>query len=151
MYDVILVVHNLLRWVVLVLLITTLVDSLVRMYKPFNESDRKLALFTLISVHTQLLLGLVLYAMRAGFWINSTTESVMKYAPARFWLVEHLTGMLISVVLITIGYSKAKRQTEKWAKHRMIFFYYLAGFIVILLSIPWPVRAAGIARHLFFG
>lgn len=141
--------HNSLRWVVLVLLIVTLVDSLVRMYKPFNESDRKLALFTLIAVHTQLLIGLVLYFLRAGYWYDYSNGLIMKNPVARFWLVEHLLGMVIAVALITVGYSRAKRQSEKWAKHRMIFFYYLVGFILIMASIPWPFRLEGIAKPWF--
>jgi hypothetical protein len=32
--------------------------------------------------------------------------------------------------------------SEKWAKHRMIFVYYLVGFLLIMLSIPWPWREA---------
>lgn len=141
--------HNTLRWVVIVMLIVTLVDSLVRMYKPFNESDRKLALFTLISVHTQLLIGLVLYFMRIGYWIDYSNGQVMKNTAARFWVVEHFLGMVLAITLITIGYSRAKRQSEKWAKHRMIFFYYLVGFLLIMASIPWPFRAEGIAKPWF--
>jgi membrane-associated HD superfamily phosphohydrolase len=141
--------HNSLRWVVLVLLIVTLIDSLIRMYKPFNENDRKLALFTLIAVHIQLLTGLVLYFLRAGYWYDYSNGLIMKNPVTRFWLVEHLLGMVIAVALITVGYSRAKRQSEKWAKHRMIFFYYLVGFILIIASIPWPFRLDGIAKPWF--
>lgn len=142
-------IHSTLRWVVVILMIVTLVDSLVRMYKPFNETDKKLALFTLISVHTQLLVGLVLYFMKVGEWVAYAPEGVMKNSAARFWVVEHFLGMVLGITLITIGYSRAKRQSEKWAKHRMIFFYYLVGFIIIMASIPWPFRAEGIARPWF--
>ena len=142
-------IHSLLRWVVVILMVVTLVDSLVRMYKPFNETDRKLALFTLISVHTQLLVGLALYFMKVGDWFNYASEGVMKDSVSRFWVVEHFLGMVLGITLITIGYSRAKRQSEKWAKHRMIFFYYLIGFIIIMASIPWPFRAEGIARPWF--
>lgn len=137
--------HSFLRWVVLALMIATLVDSLVRMYKPFNEADKKLALFTMISIHTQLLLGLILY-FPFLFNVLEVGEPIMKNSINRFYLVEHFLGMAIAATVVTIGYTRAKRQSEKWAKHRMIFFYYLVGFILILASIPWPFRAIAEGR-----
>ena len=40
-------VHSVLRYVILVLMLVTIVDSIVRMYKPEDDADRKLALFSL--------------------------------------------------------------------------------------------------------
>lgn len=149
MYTALLHIHSLLRWVAVILLVATIVDSLVRMYKPFNENDKKLALFAMISIHTQLLVGFILYGLRVGYWVEHANGLVMKVAESRFWVVEHLLGMLLGVTFITIGYVRAKRQSEKWAKHRMIFIYYLIGFILIMASIPWAFRAEGIARPWF--
>lgn len=135
--------HSALRWVVLILLVVTIADSLIRMYRPVNETDKKLALFTLISVHTQALIGLLLYFFGEKVTnIIANEPWIMKDGVNRFWVVEHLAGMLLAAVLITVGYSRAKRMSEKWAKHRMIFVYYLVGFILIMLSIPWPWREA---------
>lgn len=134
--------HSTLRWVVLILLVVTIVDSLIRMYRPVTNTEKKLALFTLASVHLQILIGLALY-----FFGDHVTEmiaqgDVMKDSVSRFWVVEHFAGMVIAAVFITVGYSRAKRQAEKWAKHRMIFIYYLVGLLLILASIPWPFREA---------
>lgn len=134
--------HSALRWVVLILLLVTIIDSLLRMYKPVNNTDKKLALFTLASVHTQLLIGLALYFFGDHVTQMIANGDVMKDSVSRFWAVEHLAGMVLATVFITIGYSRAKRQAEKWAKHRMIFAYYLVGLILILASIPWPFREA---------
>lgn len=135
--------HSALRWLIIILLLATIVDSLIRMYRPFKENERKLALFTLIAMHIQLLTGLVLYfispAMRGFF----AAGDIMKNSVARFFVVEHLMGMVLAVVLVTVGYSKAKKQAESWAKHKMLFYYYFFAFIIILLSIPWPFRQAG--------
>lgn len=134
--------HSALRWVVLVLLVITIIDSLMRMYKPVNNTDKKLALFTLASVHTQIVLGLILYFFGEHMQEIFSQGEVMKNSVNRFWAVEHMAGMVLAAVFITIGYSRAKRQAEKWAKHRMIFAYYLVGLILILASIPWPFREA---------
>jgi uncharacterized membrane protein len=55
----------------------------------------------------------------------------------RFYLVEHFLGMVIAIALVTIGHSKAKKQSESWAKHKLIFTYYTVALILILISIPW--------------
>jgi hypothetical protein len=57
--------------------------------------------------------------------------------------------MLIAIALVTVGYSKAKKQSEHWSKHRIIFFYYFFAFIIILISIPWPFRLVGEGRGWF--
>lgn len=148
MINILISAHSGLRWVVLILLVVTIVDSLIRMYRPVNETDKKLALFTLISVHTQALLGLLLYFFGEKVTnIIANQHWIMKDGVNRFWVVEHLAGMILAAVLITIGYSRAKRMSEKWAKHRMIFVYYFVGFILIMLSIPWPWREAAKALN----
>lgn len=134
--------HSALRWVVLILLVVTIVDSLMRMYKPVNNTDKKLALFTLASVHTQIVLGLFLYFFSDHMHEIFDQGEIMKNSVNRFWAVEHMAGMVLAAVFITIGYSRAKRMAEKWAKHRMIFAYYTIGLILILASIPWPFREA---------
>lgn len=143
--------HSGLRWIVLILMITTIADSAIRMYRPFKESERKLALFALISMHMQLLIGILIYAfsptMRAIF--SGHSEDIMGVSANRFWVVEHPLMMIVAVILVTVGYSRAKRQSEHWAKHRMTFFYYLAALILILLSIPWPFREVGLGRGWF--
>ncbi len=143
--------HSGLRWIVLILMIATIADSAIRMYRPFKESERKLALFALISMHTQLLIGILIYifspAMRSIF--AGHPEDIMGVSANRFWVVEHPLMMIIAVILVTVGYSRAKRQSEHWAKHRMTFFYYLAALLLILLSIPWPFREVGLGRGWF--
>lgn len=134
--------HSFLRWIVLVLLIVTIIDSLLRMYRPFNSADKKLALFTLASVHTQILIGLALYFFGDHVSYFISEGHVMKNSVSRFWVVEHFAGMLLAAVFITVGYSRSKRAAEKWAKHRFILVYYTLGLILILASIPWPFREA---------
>ena len=58
----------------------------------------------------------------------------------RFFAVEHISMMLIAAVLITIGYSKGKRQAAP-AKYKTLFWFNLIGLVLVLASIPWPFRA----------
>jgi formate/nitrite transporter FocA (FNT family) len=58
-------------------------------------------------------------------------------------------GMVIAIALVTIGHVKAKKQSESWAKHKLIFTYYTIALILILISIPWPFRMVGEGRGWF--
>jgi len=131
--------HSALRWVVLLLLIVTVVDNVRRMYRSFNDTDNKLALFTLIFMHLQLLLGLVLWGFNLSDALSGN-EHIMKDKVNRFFLVEHFMGMILAVVLVTVGYSRQKKQADKSIKHRMIFGYYLVALLLVLAFIPWPFR-----------
>jgi len=131
--------HSGLRWVVLVLLVAAIVKAFgKRRGGSVYPGKDKLALFAMISVHVQLILGLLLY-----LWLSplvSFEGNVMGDSLQRFYTVEHLTGMLIGIALVTIGYSKAKRQAELNAGWKSISLWYFLGLLLILISIPWPFR-----------
>ncbi|WP_126971824.1 hypothetical protein [Gynurincola endophyticus] len=146
--------HNVLRWVILILLVVAVLRHLMGMMKkaPVTTGDKKVVKFLMISTHTNLLVGLVLYFI--GNWgVKSFSTlgmgGVMKNAYARFFAVEHLIGMLIAVVLITIANAKVKRAKGS-AIHKTAFLLLIIALIVILASIPWPFRGE-IARPLFPG
>jgi hypothetical protein len=134
--------HSGLRWVVLILLIATIVNALgKRSGGTVYPEKNKLALFGFISVHVQLLLGLVLYLFLSPQ--VSFESGTMGNAVGRFYTVEHFLGMIIGVVLITVGYLKAKRQAGINKGWKTVATYYLIGLVVILASIPWPFRNLG--------
>jgi hypothetical protein len=139
-YFILLNVHSILRWVVLILLIITIVKSLAGWIKNYDylPLDDKFALFALIFVHTQLILGVILYFMspivRQGL---QDMGAAMKNPVIRFWVVEHLVGMIISIALITIGRVASKKKPSSKAKHRTIFIYFTLGLIVMIAMIPW--------------
>ncbi len=152
MYSFLLSVHNLLRWVILVLILVAIVRSLSGMVsgKPFTGTDKKIGLFLMISAHTTFLIGL--YQWFAGPWglqliRNYGMGEVMKNAVYRYWTVEHLTGMLIAIVLITIGRGASKKSISDRSKHTRTFWFYLIALIIILAIVPWPFRP-GIGRPL---
>jgi hypothetical protein len=66
---------------------------------------------------------------------------VMKNSVQRFWVVEHIAGMLIAVVLITITSSISKKPSDNdAAKHKKLMWFYIAALVVIIASVPWPFR-----------
>src|SRR5580765_1307882 len=108
MFSVLLQLHNILRWVILVLLLLSIVQSFIGWTKnrELRDGDAKLWLFTMISVHTTLLIGLILLLFgRFGILSSGIPEGVklMQDKFYRFFWIEHPVGMLIATLLITLG------------------------------------------------
>jgi hypothetical protein len=146
----ILLLHSLLRWIILILLIVAIAKSYTGMTtgKPFSAGDRKVGLFLMISAHTTLLVGLYLWffgPMGLANIGNLGFGEVMKNKVMRYYAVEHTTGMLIAIVLITIGRGVAKKRIPDAAKYKRTFWFFLIALVIILATVPWPFRA-GIGR-----
>ena len=154
MYNGLLHLHSLLRWVILLLLLIALFRHLSGMNSKrlVNNGDRKVDLFLMIVAHTTFLIGL--YQWIAGEKGLKTIQhfgmgEVMKNSGWRFFAVEHLTGMLIAIILITVGRGAVKRSSD-FRVHRKAFWYFLIALILIIVSVPWPFRE-GIGRPWFPG
>lgn len=154
MYTGLLHLHNLLRWVILILIVIAIFRHFAGMNqkRAVNAGDKKIDLFLMIAAHTTLVLGLVQWFV-GDFGLkliqNAGFGEVMKNSAMRFWAVEHITGMIIAIVLITIGRGKVKRATD-YTAHKKAFTLFLLALIIILASVPWPFREA-VARPLFPG
>ncbi|MDP9041208.1 MAG: hypothetical protein M3N30_04450, partial [Bacteroidota bacterium] len=79
MSIVLLQVHNILRWVILISLSLSILQSLIGWIKhrELREGDTKLWLFTMISAHITLLIGLILLLFgRYGILSSGLPEGV---------------------------------------------------------------------------
>jgi hypothetical protein len=103
----------------------------------------------LISAHTTLVLGLYQYFFGpVGFYFIKTMgmAAAMKDKVARFWGVEHISTMLLAIVLITIGHVKYK----KGGAPKTTLILYIIALLLIFAAVPWPFRE-GIARPWYPG
>ena len=135
--------HNALRWVILI----SLLLSIYQLY--FKKDALKTSKILLISSHSTLLLGLYQYFFGAvGIkMIQAAGMGVaMKDSTTRFWAVEHISSMLIAIVLITIGHISYKK-TQNASKTTV---FYVIALLLIVLAMPWPFRE-GIGRPWFPG
>ena len=140
MYEFILKFHSGFAYLALLLLVVAVVNSLIGLFskKDFKLRDRKIALFGLIGVHTQLLVGFILYfispnglnMIKAVGMVGLTTES-------RLLALEHPLINIIAVALITIGWSKHKKLLISQSKFKIISIFYGLGLLLILSRIPW--------------
>jgi heme/copper-type cytochrome/quinol oxidase subunit 2 len=139
MYNILQSAHSGLRWLVLVFLLAAIVNGLMKWQAKAEakKMDKTISLLGLMFTHIQIVIGLVLYFMSPKVNFN---EGWMKDSMSRFYGMEHILMMIIAAVVITIGYSKAKRQ-EAPKKFKTTFIFYLIGLLIILAGIPWPFRA----------
>lgn len=134
-------VHSLLRYVLLLLILISIIKSFSGWFgnRQYLPGDKKVALFTLISAHLQLVIGLILYFISPTVQIGlADMGGAMKDPTLRFWAVEHLSMMIIAIALITIGYSSSKKAKTDELKHKRTAVYYLLALTVIFIAIPWP-------------
>ncbi|MEA5260878.1 hypothetical protein VB264_23975 [Arcicella aquatica] len=142
MYEIFQLIHKTLFFVVVILGLIVLVRAAMGLTSKseFTDTDRKLGLFFLISNHTQLLIGLVLYLFLSPFGIKAFTDfgsEVMKIAEYRKIAVEHIFTNIIAIALITVGYSKNKRATASIVRHKNALIFFGLGLILLLSRIPW--------------
>ena len=141
MYQVIKQLHSLSAYLVLAVLIAAVINALMGYFKKkeyFEVKDLRLSLFALIFSHIQLLLGLIVYFVSPRFQMwNEGAKTVMKNAELRQLLLEHPLINIIALTLITIGWSKLKKQTEVRAMFAKIALFYGLALICLLSMIPY--------------
>ncbi len=152
MYTGLLHTHSLVRWIMLGLLIFTVFRAYNgwKSNRTYTPGDKKLALFTLIFSHVQLLIGFVLYMVSP--MVQSALSDMggaMKDRMLRFWAVEHISAMIIAILIITFGHALAKRAKTDSEKFKKVFIYFLAALVLILITIPWPFTQTGAGRGWF--
>jgi L-asparagine transporter-like permease len=140
MYNVVKNLHSYWAYIVLLVLVIAVVNSLIKSFgsKEYTAKDFRISLFTLIVSHIQLLIGLVLYFTSPnGF--NNIKENGMGGldSAARLLAVEHPFVGILAVVFITIGYSKHKKKLTSKPKLKTIAIFYTIALLLVLSRIPW--------------
>lgn len=143
MYTIVKTLHSYWAYLVLLMLVLAAGNSIVKTLakKEYDPRDFRVSLFTLIVTHIQLLIGIVLYFSADYFSIISEMGmgNVMKNSTLRSNIVEHPLTMIIAVALITIGYSKHKKQLVSSGKLKTLAIFYTLALVLVLAKIPWKV------------
>lgn len=136
------IIHSYWAYLVLAVLLLAVLKAISGLVskKEYEPKMFRIALFTLIVSHIQLLIGLILYFVNhSSQWSNLGVGEIMKNAPLRLMLVEHPTVNILAVALITIGYSKHKKKRLSRPKYTTLAVFYTIALILILSRIPWDV------------
>ena len=155
MYTTVQFIHSYWAYLVVFVVLIATINALAGYFgnKEYSPKDFRLALFALITTHIQFLIGLVLYFISPLGLQNITNNGmgeVMKNDLFRLYAVEHPTVMILTVVFITIGYSKHKKKlvskTLKYFEELLKAFHRCAGAVLTgpeLAHTPCPVRFGG--------
>ena len=130
--------HSGWAYLALLLLVVAIVNAVIGKFskKEFKPLDRKISLFAMVSIHIQLLVGLILYFVSPlGFnSLGNMTDKLLRTTS-----LEHPLTNIIAIVLITIGWTKHKSATTNDEKFKKIMFFYGIGLLLILSKIPWSL------------
>lgn len=139
LYTNLLTIHSVLRWVLLILFVTTFVRAAYGFHwrKTFGKSDQILLRSTTSVAHLQLIVGVVLYFVSpiVDYFLHNFGAAVGQ-KQFRFFGMEHAILMIAAVVLITIAGAKAKRKPDSAAKFKTIVIWYVIALLLILGGLP---------------
>jgi hypothetical protein len=152
MYEITLVLHSLLRWLVLVCAAVALFQAYSGWFgkKSWSDSDRRWNVMFAHSMTLQFVIGLLLYAVLSPITTQGVFPSfgaAMKDRILRFWGVEHIFAMTVALALAHIGNARARKALTDEAKHKAAAIFFTIAILLVLASIPWSFLSYG--RPLF--
>lgn len=130
-YEILKNAHSWWRYIVFILLLIAVIQAVVSWIdkRAYTERNRKLNVFTLISAHIQLVFGIILY------FLSPLTKMASSEAIGRYWKMEHISMMIIAIVLITVGNARSKKGTDGVAKHKNIAIFFGLALVIIVVAI----------------
>ena len=134
--------HSFWAYLVLLILILAVFNAISGLVskREYQPKDFRISLFTLIVTHIQLLIAIGLFftsPLVAWFSEGIGMKEIMSDATMRLYSVEHPLMMIITVTLITIGYSKHKKKLTSTPKFKTLAIFYTIALLTMLSRIPW--------------
>lgn len=147
LYPIFLVLHSILRWVVILTALFAIIRALtgVSFKRGFMAIDNRAGLWYTTALDLQLLVGIILY-----FFLSPTITlalqnfgGAMQNAATRYFAVEHVALMFVSVIVAHIGRSLSKKAPSAILKHRRALIWFTIALLILLAAIPWPFLSYG--------
>src|SRR5215211_982213 len=127
LYNILVHLHSVGRWIVLILLLIAIFNSIVAGRRPFIKSDARTGTLLVIFTDLMLLIGIALWFFGSkGYNVlkGANMGDVMKEPFSRFFTVEHTIGMLVAIILIHVGKAQARKAISDKAKHKRTLIFY---------------------------
>jgi hypothetical protein len=143
MHDILLALHNLLRWAVVILGIAVLARALWGWFgkKAWVKTDRRLGIAFTSSYDVQLLLGILLYFLTSSYglraFLNLPFGEVMGNESYRLFAIEHPLIMILAVVFAHLGSMLPKKAKDDPAKHKQAAIFFGLAILLTLAAMPW--------------
>ncbi|MEW6421854.1 MAG: hypothetical protein AB1511_09025 [Deinococcota bacterium] len=134
LYVILLTLHNLTRWLVLLAGVWGLLRAFrgVGGVQTFTSTDQRAVTLFMSSLHLQVILGLLLFAV-----VGMQNIPAFAGAPRPGFTWEHLGLGLLAAVFATLGNALTKRAASNQAKFRTASFWTILSLLAVLLAIPW--------------
>lgn len=140
-YTLFLHLHSVVRWIALTLAVIVAIKSLMGIFgnPTYGKIDNIFSASFVGTMDLQFLLGIILYVFLSPITESAFNDfgAAMGNAPVRFWAVEHLSMMLVAIVLAHIGRSKAKKAATASKKYKFQAIFFGIALLLMVLGIPW--------------
>lgn len=148
MYSAFLLLHSWIRWVAIAAGVLATISAVRGVSAEHPRADRWGLILT-IALDAQLVIGLLLYFAVSPVMegIRANFAAAMPNPQLRFWAVEHVSGMVIALVLVHVGRVLSRKAASPASRRTRQMICYGLATLVMLLAMPWPWSAAG--RPLF--
>ncbi|MCS6821936.1 MAG: hypothetical protein NZ551_08695 [Microscillaceae bacterium] len=145
MYLTLVFLHSWLRWLLIVLAIAAVAQALLGFLskKDYTQANNRISAGFIGTMHLQLVIGLLLYFVYSPLGLplfSQSIKAVMKNPDNRFWAVEHISTMLVAVIIAQIGRSAGKKAKTDTKRFRMELIFFGIAMALVLISIPWSSR-----------
>jgi uncharacterized membrane protein len=141
MYQMLTFLHNITRWLVLLMLLLALITAIWGLVarRTFAKPANAIRRWTTTVAHLQLVLGMLLYFRSPAVqWYWSHPAIRAEHPELQFFSLIHPLSMLLSIVLLSIGSALARRREAPQSKYRTMLIWYGAALLIMLVVIPWP-------------
>ena len=141
MYAIIIDIHNIVRWIVLVMGVWVVARAwgglLVR--REWTKGDRLAGLFFTSTLDVQLLLGIILYGLSPLIRIAfQDFGAAMGARGIRYFSLDHVVYALLAVLLAHLGSASTRKAPTTRTRFRRAALAFTLALVLIVLGIPWP-------------
>ncbi|MEM6720776.1 MAG: hypothetical protein AAF611_15710 [Bacteroidota bacterium] len=139
MYELIKTAHSYLAYIVLLTLLFAISNAIIGFAsdKKFTLKDYRISMFALIFSHVQLVIGIVLYFISVRGYRMIKVNGMGLESEPRLLALEHPVIGILAIILITIGWSKHKKEETFKGAYKKIIIFYSLGLLLILSRLPW--------------
>jgi len=141
MYPFILATHNIVRWLIIIAALVAIARAGLGWFgrKEWSRADNMVGAIYAGLMDLNVLLGLILYIFLSPITQAAFADfgAAMGNSALRFFAVEHITMMIIALVLVHAGRSMSRKAAGTEKKHRHAAIWFTLSLLAILLAIPW--------------
>jgi hypothetical protein len=142
MYTVTLLLHSWLRWIVILLGMLAFVRAVTGRFggRAWTIADAAPGRLYGRALDLQMLLGLLLYFVFSNILgiARADIGRAMASPAIRFWLVEHLIGMLVAISLAHVGAARSVKASTDERRFGQAALFYGLSLLALFMATPWP-------------